>query len=293
MSHIFKKLTAVLVSAVLAATLCAAPAAAAEVENNTDLHIICTSNVFGTADMSITQLDEAFDGNSYVTVQYLVRAENQYLINASLNANSHISYDKNVLALADEYNSVTIGRNTLPSVFRTVIEQNCGAGMPNLMFAGNVYGNFASMQPPIYAYNDTEPVVVIQLRFRVLDRTAGETKIDCNLDALCFCDTNVSEPYAQNRAVVSGKVNSDVMNGIETSTQIHPMAAGDLNYDGKINARDRIELTRYIAKWSGYEFIDTYSAASIDGSEGISAKDRIALTRYIAKWNGYETLHKV
>lgn len=65
--------------------------------------------------------------------------------------------------------------------------------------------------------------------------------------------------------------------------------SGDSNGDGVVNAKDRMHLTRYLAKWSGYENID-FSDADVNNDGQINAKDRMILTRYLAKWSGYETL---
>lgn len=64
---------------------------------------------------------------------------------------------------------------------------------------------------------------------------------------------------------------------------------GDVNDDGVINAKDRMLLTRYLAKWSGYENIDIASA-DVNNDGVVNAKDRMILTRHLAKWQGYETL---
>ena len=64
---------------------------------------------------------------------------------------------------------------------------------------------------------------------------------------------------------------------------------GDVNDDGVINAKDRMLLTRYLAKWSGYEDINM-TAADVNNDGAINAKDRMILTRHLAKWQGYETL---
>ncbi len=64
---------------------------------------------------------------------------------------------------------------------------------------------------------------------------------------------------------------------------------GDANGDGEINAKDRMTLTRYLAKWSGYESVDM-TAADVNSDGDVNAKDRMILTRHIAKWSGYETL---
>ena len=64
---------------------------------------------------------------------------------------------------------------------------------------------------------------------------------------------------------------------------------GDVDGSEKLNAKDRIALTRYLAKWSSYDFIDP-TVADLNGDGKVNAKDRITLTRHIAKWKGYETL---
>ena len=66
-------------------------------------------------------------------------------------------------------------------------------------------------------------------------------------------------------------------------------ALGDINNDSEVNAKDRMMLTRYLAKWSGYENIDM-TAADVNNDGEVNAKDRMVLTRHLAKWQGYETL---
>ena len=68
-----------------------------------------------------------------------------------------------------------------------------------------------------------------------------------------------------------------------------PLVVGDADGSGTVNAKDRIILTRYLAKWADYQDIDT-SALDVNADGAVNAKDRITLTRYIAKWKGYETL---
>lgn len=67
------------------------------------------------------------------------------------------------------------------------------------------------------------------------------------------------------------------------------VVTGDANGDGEINAKDRMLLTRYLAKWNGYENIDT-TAADVNNDGDVNAKDRMIFTRHLAKWQGYETL---
>ncbi len=64
---------------------------------------------------------------------------------------------------------------------------------------------------------------------------------------------------------------------------------GDVNNDGEVNAKDRMTLTRHLAKWSGYEDIDM-TAADVNSDGEVNAKDRMILTRHLANWKDYETL---
>lgn len=65
---------------------------------------------------------------------------------------------------------------------------------------------------------------------------------------------------------------------------------GDVNNDGKINAKDNILMARFIARWTGYEEQVNMDAADVSGDGNVNAKDNIILARYIAGWTGYETL---
>ncbi len=61
---------------------------------------------------------------------------------------------------------------------------------------------------------------------------------------------------------------------------------GDVNGDGKVNAKDRQELARHLAKWAEYATLTNPDAADIDRSGKVNAKDRQILARYLAKWHG-------
>ncbi len=65
--------------------------------------------------------------------------------------------------------------------------------------------------------------------------------------------------------------------------------SGDIDGSGAVDAKDRMTITRYIAKWKGYESIDK-TAADVNADGEVDAADRMIITRHIAKWKGYETL---
>ena len=81
----------------------------------------------------------------------------------------------------------------------------------------------------------------------------------------------------------------DEDNGGIVEKEILDFKFGDVNGDTEVNAKDRMMLTRYLAKWTGYENIDT-NAADVNNDGVVNAKDRMILTRHLAKWKGYETL---
>ena len=64
---------------------------------------------------------------------------------------------------------------------------------------------------------------------------------------------------------------------------------GDANMDGSLNSVDSVELSRHLAKWSGYDGIDAYSA-DLDGDGKVTSSDSVVLSRHLAKWSGYETI---
>ncbi len=66
---------------------------------------------------------------------------------------------------------------------------------------------------------------------------------------------------------------------------------GDVNADGEVTNKDRLLLSRYLAKWSGYDIsMLNFAAADINGDGEITNKDRLLLARHLAKWSGYENL---
>ena len=82
-------------------------------------------------------------------------------------------------------------------------------------------------------------------------------------------------------------VEFSIQNG---SIEVKAYKIGDVNDDGKVNAQDRLILSRYIAKWDGYEErIVDMRAADVNCDGKVNAQDRLILSRYIAKWDGYSS----
>lgn len=66
---------------------------------------------------------------------------------------------------------------------------------------------------------------------------------------------------------------------------------GDVFSDGKVNAKDKAYLAKYIAKWDGFnETTCDLEAADVTDDGKVNAKDKATLAKHIAKWEGFETL---
>ena len=66
---------------------------------------------------------------------------------------------------------------------------------------------------------------------------------------------------------------------------------GDVNSDHSVNTMDRLILTRYLSKWTGFETIDE-RAADVNNDGHVNSLDRAILARHLASWTGYEMLPK-
>ncbi|MBQ2679287.1 MAG: hypothetical protein IJF98_03725 [Firmicutes bacterium] len=68
---------------------------------------------------------------------------------------------------------------------------------------------------------------------------------------------------------------------------------GDVNGDGDITQTDKLILSRYLAKWDGYDKkIVNWDAADINKDKDVTQTDKLILSRYLAKWEGYEQYFK-
>ena len=76
----------------------------------------------------------------------------------------------------------------------------------------------------------------------------------------------------------------------ETDT-IDDILIGDVNKDGKVNAKDRRDLTRMLAGWKDYpQSAFDVKACDVNQDGKVNAKDRRILTRHLANWKGYQSL---
>ncbi|MBQ3194540.1 MAG: InlB B-repeat-containing protein [Oscillospiraceae bacterium] len=84
------------------------------------------------------------------------------------------------------------------------------------------------------------------------------------------------------------KVRFNTENGYVDVTDV---VVGDVNGDGNVNTQDRMILTRYLARWTGYgEDSINAAAADVNADGRVNTQDRMILTRYLARWSGYDEL---
>ena len=261
-----------------------------------------TSNYFpeSSADYYTLSSMEDENGDIYLTVEYKLYAESEFLINIDID---ELTYDPDVLEWSLEYNSVKIGRNTVPTFFSFAIENGFGPGTVHKTDDGRIVGNFASVNPPATAYNDDgTAITVVKSVFKLLDRTARETTVNCVVDFLALCDTSyASSPFVQHQVVANCEVNPDVQLGETLTTVIAPPEQeppqpliGDVDGDGAVTVNDATLLQRYLAEFTkedGSPLIDltdgdvfTRTDANCDGT--VNVKDVTAIQRIISEFSG-------
>ena len=184
----------------------------------TNLHVIAESNFFGGDDAYYTDLEEDGNGDSFITVTYFVNAPDKYIVNCDID---ELTYDPNVLEWKPEYNKTDGG---VINFFPAAVEQGAGSGLVNQPDGpGRIVGNFSSVSPAVYAYNDDgSPVAVVQARFKVLDKNAGDTVVRCDVESLAFCDTSEENPYAKDIAVSNRVTDEGIRDQVSPETVLDP-----------------------------------------------------------------------
>lgn len=283
-----KKIISIVLSAVMLLSLLAVtPFTAAAQEQGLTVKVV--SNFFPDTEATYTTYETDADGNSFITIDFFINYPGMYIVNCDLD---EVVIDSSVLEMKAKYMTVEVGRQKIVNVFPGIFEQQI-APVVNFTSDSRMVANFTSVSPVAYAYGeDGTPLNLIQLRFKVLDKNAGETTVRCNIDSMAFCEDFLEEPVCKYIPVESCTVNATLLEQIERTVEFDNQSKvlyGDVNDDGKVNAKDRIELTRYLSHWTGYEELNKVNAdVNCDGK--VNAKDRIILTRNLSHWEGYETL---
>ena len=289
-----KKALAVLLTAALLFSLTALLPTGVSAAAQPKLTVKTQSNLFPAAEAAYYDLSTMEDenGDVFVTVEFKLAAEGKYLINLDLEG---LLWDPAVLEWKEEYNMFGSGRNRRLDLFPFAAENNYGAGITNSFGdnnGGKVIGNFTSVMPAAYAYNeDGSAITLVRGVFKVLDREAGETTVTCAMKSLGLCDDTIHQPYTQYRPIVSGEVNNDDIALVTCSTVITPAAQqrvvpGDFDGDGELTINDITNLQRLLCGFSDVPFDiddpDFIALADVNGDGKVNIKDVTELQRALA-----------
>ena len=174
--------------------------------------VVSTSNFFPETRSSYKDLSEYEDenGDVFVTVDYKLKADNQYLINLDVD---ELTWDPTVLEFKEAYNKYGEGRRAVFTIFPFAYEQGLGAGMVNTFGdnnGGRVVGNYTSVQPAAYATEeDGSPIVLVRAVFKVINREPTTTYVDLKMDTISYCDDDVKEPYSQSVPISGGVIDEE------------------------------------------------------------------------------------
>ena len=298
MKRKFKKLASLLLSGIIVcASVTALPYAVSAAKVQPALRIVATSNFFGETEANYYTLEEDENGDAFVTLKYMLYSEGNRIVNCDVD---EITYDPNVLDLKEEYNYVKVGRNYYFNFFAGSIEQSAGVGMPNIPTPGRVLGNFTNIGNPMYSYNpDGSAVTFIQVRFKVLDKTAGETVVHCSMESMGMCSEKLANPSVEFHPIRNQTANADLCASMKLYTVIEPKSQeppkivpekGDVSSDGEVDINDVTEIQKIIAEYTNengeplYDLTDPafLAIADVNGDGKISVRDATEIQRYLA-----------
>ena len=286
-------LSAFLAASMLAGVLAvsAVPASAVDAEIEAPLTVKATSNYFPDTENKYYGLSEFQDenGDVFVTVEYKLLADQKYLINTDI---GELTYDPNVLEWDEEYNKFSNGNNKKLDFFPFATEYNFGTGVIHKTAEGRIVANYSSIKPAAWAYNeDGSAVTVVKAVFKVLDREAGETTVNCSVKYLAMCDESEPTPYVQYQVVNNCTVNN--LNLGETlSTVISPEAQEASDIIGKVTGGDSVtindatELQRYFAEMNDLALTSKEMLIRADANRDgkITIRDVTQIQRYLSNY---------
>ena len=224
MKHSLIKLTSLLITAVLLfSVMAAAPFAVSADENG--LTINATSNLFDESQTTVTTWTdyENKKGEVYVTVDFTLHSANKYIIGIELD---ELTWDPAVLEYKKSYNTLTDNSRVL-NLFPFAVSRGCGQGTYNIFGdnnGGRLVGNYSSVSPAAEAFDENgNAAVAVRAVFRVLDRNAVSTTVNCSVETLSLCDKANEHPYVQYLPVNRKVVNDEAGNWAEYGSSVAPI----------------------------------------------------------------------
>ena len=286
-------LSAFLAASMLASVLAvsAVPASAVDAEIEAPLTVKATSNYFPDTENKYYGLSEFQDenGDVFVTVEYKLLADQKYLINTDI---GELTYDPNVLEWDEEYNKFSNGNNKKLDFFPFATEYNFGTGVIHKTAEGRIVANYSSIKPAAWAYNeDGSAVTVVKAVFKVLDREAGETTVNCSVKYLAMCDESEPTPHVQHQVIYNGVVNFNLNLGETLSTVISSESQeasdiiGNVTCSGGVTVEDATELQRYFADMNDLDLTSKEMFIRADANRDgiITIRDVTQIQRYVSE----------
>lgn len=305
MKH-FKRTAAVLLAVILCVTaVCSLPmTATAYAKPDNSLTVKVASNFFGSAEAFYSDLEQFEDenGDVYITVQFNLLARGKYLINFDL---GELTWDPSVLEWKEAYNQYYYTFRNKEyhrlNLFPVVSENGFGTGVYNTFGdnnGGRVIGNHTGVSPAAKAYGaGNTPVSVVKAVFKVLDRTAGVTTVNCKMEVLGLCDDTVKQPEARDRIVNDYVVDEALADelterGIVISPASQAPLTGDVDGNGEFDINDVTLSQRMLCEFNGadgkplYDETDAqlFAAADVNGDGVFNVYDITAAQRMLAEF---------
>ena len=231
----FKKIHAVLLAAIMIVSMAAITVTSAFAAEPTKTFTLeTTSNFFPSDTNTYSNLDSYEDenGDVFVSVEYQMKAPDKYLINVQMD---ELTWDPNVLEFKEAYNKVGKGKSAKLNVFAFAVTQGQGTGVVNTFDdtnAGRIVGNYTQIMNPALAYDmdDDEnytPVTVVKAVFKVLDRDATKTTVNCVIHTLSLDDDDDTKPRSKYSVVDSYFISDEYTSLYANTTDVTP--EGDVN----------------------------------------------------------------
>ena len=252
----FKKIHAVLLAAIMVVSMAAITVTSAFAAEPTKTFTLeTTSNFFPSATNTYSNLDSYEDenGDVFVSVEYQLKAPDKYLINLQMD---ELTWDPNVLEFKEAYNKVGKGKSAKLNIFAFAVAQGQGTGVINTFDdanGGRIVGNYTQIMNPALAYDVDDddnytPVTVVKAVFKVLDREATSTTVNCVIHTLSLDDDDSTMPDSNYKVVDSYIIPDEYTSMYTNTTDVTPEGEdikpvqkykiGDLNGDKAIDVLD-------------------------------------------------------
>ncbi len=199
--------------------------AAASAAGKDNLTVKLTSNFFPEASAVYTDLSRFEDenGDVFVTAQFKLAAPGKCLVAIDID---ELTWDASVLEWQESYNYYGSGRSRVLNVFPFATENGGGAGIYSCKVnngKGRLVANFSSVMPAMPGYKEGGlPVTAVKAVFKVLNRSAGTTTVNCNMDTVMLCDETAAIGYGQYNPISGCEINEHDYRLMTYSTSVYP-----------------------------------------------------------------------